>query len=231
MWTLGRVKEEVRSNLDDPQGSYTGDAFIVPKIQAVYEKFASELSSTESGYDVGLVELIAVGAGTPNLSAFQGAGQALGALVNPTRIDWKFTGLTPDNYDKIPGPKDILPDVIPVANPTAWEFRQYVIWLTPATSVVDLRVRGEFDPIPLTDDNSILTLHPRIGFAVACQVSANIAKVRGNKDWVTQYTQDALDAYDDIAQALVRADSPRVRRVGRMTRRNRGRTGPFANTQ
>jgi hypothetical protein len=231
MWTLGRVKAEIRSNLDDPQGSYTDDAFILPKIQAVYEKYASELSSTDSAYDEGLVELIAIGPGTPNLQPQQLAGQPLELLVNPIRIDWKFTGLTPDNYQKIPGPKDIVPNVVPGANPTAGEWRKYVIWLTPATSVVDLQVRGEFDPIPLTDDSSVLTLHPRIGYAVACQVSANIAKVRGNKEWVAQYGQDAMDAYDDIAQALERNDQSRVRRVGRMTRRNRSTVGPLGTSQ
>ena len=46
-WTLGRVKLEVRNNLDDPQGTYLTDDFLDPKIQTVYEKFATQANRHE----------------------------------------------------------------------------------------------------------------------------------------------------------------------------------------
>ena len=35
-WTLGQVKARVRNLLDDPQGSYLTDAFLVPLISEVW---------------------------------------------------------------------------------------------------------------------------------------------------------------------------------------------------
>lgn len=228
-WTLGRVKLEVRNNLDDPQGTYLTDDFLDPKIQTVYEKFTSKLTDTNSKYCEDVQDVPNIQPGTPNLASFAQVGGLIYQLVNPRRIDWKPAG-NPDYYYQIlEGPKDVNPDLIPQNYMVCWEFRKYVVWISPATIAVDLRIRGDFDPDALTSDDSPLTLHPRIGYAVACQVSADVAKTRGNQNWVTQFGADAIEAYDDIAVQIVKADQGIVRRVGRQTMRRGGYVGPNSN--
>ena len=56
-WTLGQVKARVRNLLDDPQGSYLTDSFLVPLICEVYDDANSQLASTQSSWDITVVEV------------------------------------------------------------------------------------------------------------------------------------------------------------------------------
>lgn len=221
--TRGAVKARIRSLVDDVQASYTDDAWIDPLIQQEYEAAASELEETKSPFDEQVVELPAIAAGTADLSAFQAQGKPLETLVLPERIDWKPQGQPPWRYRMLPGPKDMLPDLPAFQAPVAWEWREEIIYFTPSTMIIDLRIRGEFDVAVLRDDSSPLTLHKRIGYVIALRVAASVAKVRGNQQWVEDYTADAQKGMDEIAAQMVRAEQGKVRRIGRMTRRNRTR--------
>ncbi len=221
--TRGDVKAKVRSLLDDVQGSYLDDAFLDPLIQQEYEAAASELAGTLSPFDEMVVEVPGVTAGTSDLSAYQAAGKPLETLVNPERIDWKVAGQPSWFYRKLRGPMDMLPDTRPDQCPIGWEWRAEIIYITPATADVDLRVRGEFGVPILRSDDDQLTLHKRIGYAIGYRVAALAAAVRGNSEWVKNYGDQAIVAMDEIEAQLVRADQGKVRRVGRMTRCNRTR--------
>ncbi len=70
-WTLGQVKARVRKLLDDPQGSYLTDAFLVPLICEVYDDVNSQLASTQSSWDIAVVEVPGIPPGTPNLAPYQ----------------------------------------------------------------------------------------------------------------------------------------------------------------
>jgi hypothetical protein len=121
------------------------------------------------------------------------------------------------------GPRDMLPDLPPYQAPVAWEWRENVIYFTPCTTVIDLRIRGEYDVPKLRADSDPLTLHKRIGYVIALRVATLIAKNRGNIPWVQQYGTDAQKGMDEIASQMARAEQGKVRRLGRQTRRNRTR--------
>ena len=70
-WTLGQVKARVRNLLDDPQGSYLTDSFLVPLICEVYDDANSQLASTQSSWDIAVVEVPGIPPGTPNLATYQ----------------------------------------------------------------------------------------------------------------------------------------------------------------
>ena len=220
------MRSEVQNNLDDPNGTYLDSDFLDPKIQTVYERFTSELTGTNSQYDIDVVDVSNLPPGTPNLASYQIVGQPLYQLVNPTRIDWKPAGLADAYYQLLEGPKDVNPDLIPQNYMVCWEFRKYIVWLSAATINVDLRIRGEYDPNALTQDDSLLTLHPRIGYAVACQVSSDVAKTRGNASWKKDYGDDADNAMDFIGTQLVKSTQGIIRRAGRQTGRSGGFVGP-----
>jgi hypothetical protein len=209
-WTLGQVKARVRTLLDDPQGSYLTDAFLVPLICEVYDDANSQLASTQSSWDIGVVEVPGIPPGTPNLAPYQtGSG--------PLRIDWKPAGDDPSYYRLVRN-YEVLPDLQPREGMAGWEFRSEVIWLTASSIAVDLRIRGEFGPAALTSDDSVLISHPRIGYVVAYGTAALVATVRGNQGWTQQYEQKAVEGMDEIMEQLVRAEQGQVRRAGRQTR-------------
>jgi hypothetical protein len=221
--TRGEVKARIRSLVDDVQASYTDDAFLDPLVQQEYEAAASELEDTKSPFDEQVVILPNIQAGTADLSAYQADGKLLDALVLPERIDWKPAGQPDYRFRMLPGPKDMLPDTPPIQYPIAWEWREEIIYFTPVTTILDLRVRGEFDVPKLRDDAMQLTLHKRIGYVIADRVAVLIAKIRGNQQWVLDYGADAQKGMDEIAEQMTRAEQGKVRRIGRMTRRNRTR--------
>lgn len=220
-WTLGQVKARVRALLDDPQGSYLTDDFIVPLISEVYEDANSQLASTQSSYDVAVVEVDGIVPGTPNLGAYQAATGPLAHLAaQPQRVDWKPAGEDPIHYRLVPN-YGVLPDFEPRQGIAGWEFRSNIIWLTPSAIPVDLRVRGEFGPAPLTNDASALTAHPRIGYVVSYGTAALIAAVRGNAPWADEYGARAAEGMDEIMEQLVRMEQGQVRRTGRQSGRDR----------
>ena len=136
-WTLAQVKARVRTLLDDPQGSWVTDSFIVPEINQVYEDCNSQLESTQSSWDIALVEVPNVQPGTPNLELYQlGNGPLSNLTDQPLRIDWKPAGNDPSYYQLVPN-FEVLPDLQPQQSMHGWEYRSEVIWLTPCSIAVD----------------------------------------------------------------------------------------------
>jgi hypothetical protein len=216
-WTLGQVKARVRNLLDDPQGSYLTDDFITPLINEVYADANSQLTSTQSSFDINVVEVAGITPGTPNMSAFQAPGGPISHLAaQPLRIDWKVAGQDPSTYQLVTN-YGVLPDLQPQQGMAGWEFRANVIWLTPSSIAVDLRIRGEFGFPPLSAEDDVLLSHPRIGYVVAYGTAALIATVRGNPGWTTAYTAASTQGLDEIMEQLVRMEQGQVRRIGRQT--------------
>jgi hypothetical protein len=213
-WTVGQVKARVRNLLDDPQGSYLTDDFIIPLINEVYADANSQLTSTQSSFDIAVVEVPGVTPGTPNM----------------LRIDWKVAGNDPSYYQLITN-YGVLPDLQPQQGIAGWEYRANVIWLTPSSIAVDLRIRAEFGFPPLSADNDVLQSHPRIGYVVAYGTAALIATVRGNPGWTTAYTSAAELGLDEIMEQLVRMEQGQVRRIGRQTQTGAWRSNVQNSTQ
>lgn len=218
-WTFGQVKARVRNLLDDPQGSYLTDDFIGPLVNEAYEDMNSQLMATQSSYDIGVIELPAIPAGTANLTDQQtGTGPLERMAAMPERIDWKPAGTDPSYYQLVEN-FAILPDSSPEEGVAGWEFRSGIIWLTPSSIPVDLRVRGEFLAQQLREDTDVLATHPRIGYVVAYATAALIAAVRGNTPWAQAYESKAAEGMDEIMGQLVRAEQGQVRRISRQSRR------------
>lgn len=227
-WTLGQVRARVLNLLDDPQASYLTPEFVDPLIQEVYDDANSQLASTQSSWDIDLVEAQAIPPGTPNLSAYQlGSGPLARLTAQPLRIDWKPAGADPSYY-QLSTNYGVLPDLQPQEGLAGWEFRSNIIWLTPSSIALDLRVRGEFGPPPLSNDDSVLVSHPRMGYVVAYGAAAMIATVRGNQQWAFDYGQKAMEGMDEIMSQLVRMEQGQVRRIARQTQSGRWFGGPQA---
>lgn len=229
-WTLAQTKARVRALVDDPQIAWTQDSFIVPLLNQVYDDCNNQLTSTQSSYETSEVEVLDVTAGTPNLEQQQiGTGPLVHLAREPEQILWKPAGTDPTYYQLVQN-NEILPDVQPQQGVGFWEWRSEVIWLSPSSIDVDLRVRGEFEPAPLSEDTDVLNTNPRIGYVVAYGTAALIGVVRGNTAWAQTYQQKAIEGLDEIMADMVRAEQGQTRRVKRQSGRYYGRDYVALNT-
>lgn len=219
-WTLGQVKARVGALLDAVgPNTYLTDDFIVPLISQVYEDACAQLLATQGQWDIVVVEVPGIQPGTPNLADLQsGTGPLAQLSEQPTRLEWKPAGNPPSTYQLVRN-YEVLPTVQPRESMLGWEWRSEVIWLTNCSIAVDLRVRGEFAPPPVVEDDDVLTAHPLIGLPVSYGTASLVAVVRGNNAWATQYNGKAMEKMDDIMGAIVRSTQGVTRRLGRIPRR------------
>ena len=82
----------MRTLLDDPQGSYLTDGFVVPLICEVYDDANSQLASTQSSWDISVIETPGIPPGTPNLATYQSGNGPLATLHRPTPAHRLETG-------------------------------------------------------------------------------------------------------------------------------------------
>jgi len=215
---LSTVKSRVRSLVDDPDSSYATDAFLLPLINQKYEELYNRMLSTGAEFERRVTELLNVPAQTTNLSAYALAGQALELMVQPLQFEWKQAGLDPTNY-RIASLVDRVKDVIPGQLIDDWEWRSGVIYFTPSTLAVDMRIRADFLFAALNTDSDVIAVTKNFGHALAYGTAALVGAVRGNQAWAQAYTLLQDNAVDDVMQYLTRKDQAKVRRVGRMSRR------------
>lgn len=215
---LGTVKSRIRSLVDDPDASYATDAFLLPLINQKYEELYNRMLSTGAEFERGVTEILNVPAQTPNLSAYALPGQPLELMIQPLQFEWKQAGLDPTNY-KPASLVDKVKDVIPDQLVDDWEWRAGVIYFTPCTLNVDIRIRGDFLFAALTTDSDAIAVTKNFGHALAYGAAALVGAVRGNQAWAQAYTLLQDNAVDDVMQYLTRKDQAKIRRVGRMTQR------------
>jgi hypothetical protein len=227
--TLKDVKAIARSVNGDPDSEWMTDAYLLPIINHCYRLQINYLSKTCSLFTERVSVVPSLPAGTSDLSSFQkDPAKGLYGLWEPYRfgIDWKQAGLTDNHYrraDKV----IVLPDINP-ATPGPrfsmwWEWRGNILFITPMTFDVDLRVRGDFVPPPLLKDDDFITIHPMLGDTLAEEVAACSWRERGNLGQMQPYSLVYTAALDDIASELVRSMQGTPLRIGKYTERRRRR--------
>lgn len=222
--TLGDVKAEVRSLVGDPDGDFVTDAYVTPLINIVLKKAVNYLEGTCSPFITKVVDLTNIPAGYTTFVKEQKTGGPLAGLMNPLRIEYKQAGMPINQFCKAEG-IDILPNISPDANPTTrgmfWELRSFIVYLTPLSYIADMRVRGEFRPAPLLQDDDVIAVHPMLSTALSFGTAALIGAERGNQSYVTNYKPEAESTLDDVAAQLVRQQQGVTARIGKVgNRRN-----------
>lgn len=219
-------------------GDFTTDAYLGPMIEIVYEAQTTKLmADTDSSFDDWVFDVPALDIGTTNLRQQQSAqmptpngnvaGPLLG-LVTPIIVEWKRAG-QPEYQFVEAGRTGKLPNVSPAAPQNVfqmqWEWRGMVIYLTPMTFSVDLRVRGEFSPPALVKDTDELVVHPRMGTATAFGTGALIGAERKNQGYIDTYSAAAEDVLGDISNMLTKGEQGTTTRIGRYGGNGRGGFG------
>lgn len=201
--TLGAVKQRVRSLLGDPDGDWLTDDFITPLINQVYEQYCSSLSDTGATLTRKVVVLPGIPLGT---SAIIGdLAEPLDSMVDdPINVDWKQAGAPNDMWRPV-REAERIPDINPGQNSTPYyEYRAYVLYLTPFLFAIDLRVRADFDPPELVEDKDLILVHPRLGHVLAYGSAALAAAERPTLAWAQTYGAEATTTLNVIRQQLSR---------------------------
>lgn len=223
--TFGEVKAEIRALIGDPDGDFATDAYLTPLVNIVQKRAVNYLEGTCSPFIEQVIPVPAIAAGTTSFVAEQKAGGLLSGLFNPLVIEFKQAGQPINTFCEAVQTKR-LPNIAPNANPTTrgtyWEWRSYVLYLTPLSYTADFQVRGDFRPPALTQDDDIITLHPLFSTALSFGTAALIGIERNNPNYTQNYTPQATEALDDVAAELIRSTQGTTTRVGRMTRNRRG---------
>jgi hypothetical protein len=209
------LKARIRGLCDDADGTYTSDAFLNPLVAQIYEESANKLLAADGSFERKQVELINVPAQTTDLSSFQVSGKPLELMFQPRILEYKQNGLSRVSYQEAEF-VDKVSDVTPGQLITDWEWRSGVIFLTPSTLAMDIRVTGEFMFAPLANEQDVVRITNNFGVVLAYGVAALIGVVRGNQGWIQAYSKKADDSFDDVAQFLSRQNQKKIRRVGRM---------------
>lgn len=217
---LATLKSRIRSLVDDTDASYATDAFLLPLINQKYEELYNRMLSTGAEFERKVNEILNVPAQTANLSDYVLPGQPLELMVQPLQFEWKQAGLDPTN-SKTASLVDNVKDVIPDQLIDDWEWRAGVIYFTPCTLNVDIRIRGDFLFSALTTDSDAIAVTKNFGHALAYGTAALVGAVRGNQAWAQAYTLLQDNAVDDLMQYLTRKDQAKIRRVGRMSKRTK----------
>ena len=222
MSTLKDVKSACRAILGDSRATWTTDGYLIPIINQCYREEITYLSSTCSPYitkdalvpnlDIGTTDLTPFGA-TPDGPLYN--------LFNPLILSWKMAGAAEGLYQTARR-YQTLPDVSlnpPAAQPysgLAWEYRSNQLFLTPMQINIDLRVRGEFIPPPLLNEDDVVAVHPLLGIALANHAAAASFRERANPGQMQLYQAAGDRVMDDICNQLVRSQQGCRVRVGRM---------------
>lgn len=215
---LAEVKSRIRALVDDPDGTYVTDGFLAPLINQKYEEIYNRMLSTGAEFERRVVELANIPALTSDLSAYNLPGRELELMLQPLLLEWKQAGLDPTSY-RTAALVDRVKDVVPGQTLDDWEFRSGVIYITPTSQAVDIRIRGDFLFAPLTAETDAIAAAKNLGHAVAYGTASLIGTVRGNQAWTQAYAILQDNAVDDVMQYLARKDQAKVRRVGRISRR------------
>ncbi len=230
------MKQRVRSLIGDPDGDFATDAYLLPLINQAYDACINRLENTCSPFITQLQVAGNVALGTSNLTELQKPGQPFYGLMNPLALEVKQAGLPELNY--VMGKRyDILPNASNYAPATpamnywgqfGWEWRSYIIYITPLSFPFDIRIRGEFRPAALVKDTDVLAIHPQMVVALAFATAALIGGERINSSYVQNYGDQADKTLEDISATLVRQQQGTSSRVGRMGNRGNRFGGPLS---
>jgi hypothetical protein len=231
---LKDVKLKVRTLLDDPEGDFATDDYILPFINIVYEDAVNYLANTCSPFMEEDRVILNLPQGTTDLTSFQVApatgaiaaglaGSPLLGLRKILDIWWKVAGQPENCYCEAKEVKR-LPFITPqnyiAGQRVYYKWQQYKLYVTPLSFNADFWVHGEYAPPPLTEDDDFVQIYPSMTSALGYWTAATIGGTRASQALLTTWQTAAMTTLDDISADLVRGEQGTDQRVGKINGRN-----------
>jgi hypothetical protein len=215
--------------------SYADYDYIINYINIVNTDLNNRFQALGLNYDTQVVEVIGVPANTINLAAYQADGGPLANLVTPdstdgsSPVEWRLSGQNDTDwmpvtmsgkvYDTNVAGAGQLP-VSDAAIVESFEFRAGVIWISPCSQIVDLRVRGDFLPNFAGDDAAQLLAAGSLNVLMywTCERISKYGPGGESGPVHEGFKEDAQKAEDDFVCLLAKSQmGENVRLGGRRT--------------
>lgn len=146
---------------------YADYDYLANFVAVVNDDIEAELDGLDLHFDVQVVVLLNVPANTTSLAGYQADGQPLMCLLFPNStdgsspIEWRVAGQSDQNWIEVPQVGKVLDTNTAPGNSgtvvsdsqsvASFEWRGGIIYISPSSQAVDIRVRGEF--LPTLADN------------------------------------------------------------------------------
>lgn len=195
----------VQGFLDDPDADFATEKYLLPKFQAAQNRLIiTMLEDPNIGEIVGIAEVFNVAVGTQSLQAAKAMdpGQPFELLKSIITLEEKITGFAMQEYARLT-PTRVLPNVVPGALNQMYAWIGQDIKLLGATSALDFRVFGVFEPQVLTSGDSSLV--PGTAAIIQYRVAEIVCAVRGNFTLAKYYKDNADEVEDQHYVNLIKA--------------------------
>lgn len=218
------IVKRVQKLFEDEQASWCDKGYILEWLAMHNEDLESYLENLDLAYDTQVVILLGVPAQTTDLSTYQSSTGSLANMMLPLALEWK---LTTDNnlqwrpiepVDKVLDTDQSLdgqPVQSNIAGILSYEWRGGIVYISPSSVAVDIRVRGEMLPALVNTDNSayIKGMTNVLAFGVGEMIAAARGGA-GNAKLALRFQAWHDDALGIIADRLVKQDQIVHRRMG-----------------
>ena len=221
---LTKVIQRVLALFDDLDQTWLDKDFIVTHIGIVNEDLENLLEDLDLSYDTDVQVLLAVPANTTDLSAYQADGQQLADMMFPAALEYRLQGETNEDWKPV-GRVDAVLDTDmstageAVASDTqgiaSWEWRKGIIYISPSSVIVDIRVRLEDLPACLDSDSA--TYIKGMTNVIAYWVCENICSTQGGNAFKARqpwFKQKFDEAFESISDRMVKEEQVTARRMG-----------------
>lgn len=198
----------------EAQGEDWCSADYVTQYLAVHnEDIESFLENLDLSYDTDVIVLPAVPAGTLDLSSYQQDGGPLSQMVLPVALEWRLVGQDDTQWEPIPE-KDKVIDVMAYPGIASYEWRHGLVFISPSSVDVDVRIRCE--DLPAVLDNDSATYIKGLTNVLAYGVAALICGSRGGPSAANAvyFEGKKEDALSNVADRMVKDEQTVVRVMG-----------------
>lgn len=210
---LGTPLGRIRTQLDDPDGQRFDDPYIINFCDQCNEDLVIEFAAKGLEYGEQVLEITSVAANTLSLATQQAVNGVLQYMILPISLEWKDAGQDAINYKPVPR-VDKIADVQSTDGVVNWEFRSGVVYLTPSTGIVDLRIR--FFGMPSTSlANEQSTVNRSMVNVFVYKVAQQIASRNGSEQLAADLKDDLWRAQENLEELLTKQDQAVDRRFGR----------------
>lgn len=203
MLKVGDLIPIVAGLLDDPDQDFATDKYLLPKFQAAQNLLVSTMLENPNIGDIkAVVQMSGVAAGTKSLRAFGSFndGKPLSNLKDIITLEEKVAGMGEQEFAYLTRVLK-LPNVVPASTNQLYSWTSEDILLLGATSDLDFRVYGTFEPAALVSGESVLV--PGTAAILQYRTAEIVAAIRGNQSLSLKYKNDADNAQDSHLNYLI----------------------------
>lgn len=185
-----------------------------------------ELQMYNLDFDTQVVVLPNVSANTTSLSALQADGQPLAGLILPKTLEWRLVGQNDEQWQGVPYVQKVidtntgtsLPGNAVTSNYSvveSWEWRNGVVYVSPCSQAVDMRIRYQSLPVEVKADSSNQPVRGVTNILCFDTVlSIDTVRKASDRDFIARIEKRRAKAFGIFVTNQVKAKQGQIIRLG-----------------